>query len=84
MRKKIETVRNKTDLERGHDLVDFFVVQLENAVKNGDLIISQRFFTGAVKLKERLEFSLLVRMRLVGAKHIVQKFCYWPGDGSFT
>lgn len=57
---------DKTVLERGHDLLDMAVVERQDTVQNGDLIVAERLLALAVELEEALELGLLVAARSVG------------------
>jgi hypothetical protein len=72
-----DRIRGEGDdvLHRRHDLLDVLVVQLEHAVQDADLVVTQRFLALTVELQERLELRLLVRRRLAGAEHAVEQLC---------
>lgn len=57
---------DKAVLERGHDLLDMAVVERQDTVQNGDLIIAERLLALAVELEEALELGLLVATKSVG------------------
>ena len=68
-------------LHRCHDGLGPFVVQFQNAIQNGDLVVPQRLLALPVELQERLEFCLLVGVGLVCAKDVIKQFGYRPRDG---
>lgn len=67
-------------MDRSHDLLNIFCIQLQHAIKDTDLIVPKRLFATAMELQERLQFCFFIRVGAVNAEHIVKKFSDRPGD----
>jgi hypothetical protein len=52
--------KDKAVVDRSHDLLYMTVVEGQNTVENGDLVVAERLLTLTMELKEALELSLLV------------------------
>ena len=65
------------NLHGGHDLLDFLVVQLKDAVQYTDLIVTERFLALPVEGQERAKLRFLIRVGLVSSKNVIEEL----GDG---
>lgn len=54
---------DKTVTNRSHNLLDTTLIERENTVENGDLVITERLLALTVELEEALELGLLVATR---------------------
>lgn len=78
-----DSVRTKCHyvFHRRHDLHHGLSIQLKNTVQDTNLVITQRFLAMPMKLKERLQLCLFVRVPFVRSKDVIEKLCYGPGNG---
>jgi hypothetical protein len=51
---------DKTHLRRRHDLLHVLGVELQHAVEDANLVVTQRLLARAVELEEGLEFRLCI------------------------
>ncbi len=75
-------MRAVTYLHGSHDLLNLFVVELEYAVEDADLVITQGLLALAMEGKEGLELGFLVGVSFVSAKDIIKELGDGPCDGS--